>query len=86
MVNLKFVKVYNYSYPYYDGNVTVCNGVHLPEGLTKLSDKLILFYWDGYPAKSLPTTFNAENLVELCMRGSHVAKLWDGIQVCEKYI
>ena len=45
--------------------------VHLPKGLRILPDKLKLFHWHGYPSKSLPTIFNAENLVELGISDSN---------------
>ncbi|XP_020991127.1 disease resistance-like protein DSC1 [Arachis duranensis] len=70
MKNLNFLRFYSYD----------TYGVHLPEGLEKLPDKLKLFHWDDYPLESLPTKFNAENLVELDMQGSYVKKLWNDIQ------
>ena len=79
MVNLNLLRFHKYSYYSH-------SRVHLPEGLRILPDKLKLFYWDDYPSNSLPATFKAENLVELRMRGSHVKKLWDGVQVCQNYI
>jgi len=55
--------------------------VHFPQGLEWLSDKLRHLYWVGFPLESLPSTFCAERLVQLVMRGSKLKKLWDGIQV-----
>ncbi|KAJ7962622.1 putative disease resistance protein (TIR-NBS-LRR class) [Quillaja saponaria] len=54
--------------------------VHIPDVLERVSDRLQLFHWDGYPCKFLPLDFSLENLVELNMRGSHLEHLWDGIQ------
>lgn len=55
--------------------------VHFLQGLEWLSDKLRHLYWVGFPLESLPSTFSAEWLVRLEMRGSKLKKLWDGTQV-----
>ena len=78
MVNLKFLRLYKDSYAH--------SRVHLPEDLRMLPNKIKLFHWDEYPSKSLPATFNVENLVELRMQDSHVKKLWNGAQVGGNYI
>ncbi|MED6207932.1 hypothetical protein PIB30_040177 [Stylosanthes scabra] len=70
MKNLNFLRFYSHD----------TYGVNLPEGLENLPDKLKLFHWDDYPLQSLPTKFNAENLVELDMQGSYVKKLWKNVQ------
>ncbi|KAK7362511.1 hypothetical protein VNO77_04627 [Canavalia gladiata] len=72
MINLRFLK-------FYMGRGRTCN-LLLPSGLESLSNKLKYLHWDGYPSKSLPSTFCPDNLVVLSMRGSHVEKLWDGIK------
>ncbi|XP_027337322.1 disease resistance-like protein DSC1 [Abrus precatorius] len=73
MVNLRLLKFYS---PF---NKRSCN-VHLPTGLESLPHKLRYLHWNGYPLMSLPSTFCAEMLVQLCMPHSHVKKLWDGSQ------
>ncbi|XP_061354746.1 disease resistance protein RPV1-like [Gastrolobium bilobum] len=72
MINLRFIK-------FYMGRGRTCN-LLLPSGLESLSNKLKFLHWDGYPSKSLPSTFCPDNLVVLSMMGSHVEKLWDGIK------
>ncbi|CAL0324079.1 unnamed protein product [Lupinus luteus] len=72
MQQLKFL---NFSQPYGDEQI-----LYLPQGLTSLPNDLRLFHWISYPLKSLPTTFCAENLVELNLTWSRAEKLWDGIQ------
>ncbi|CAN1147612.1 Disease resistance protein RUN1 [Linum perenne] len=58
----------------------VCK-VHLPRhGLQSMSDELTLLYWHGFPSKSLPSNFCAENLVELILPFSKVTHLWTGVQ------
>ncbi|KAL5577260.1 hypothetical protein UlMin_018959 [Ulmus minor] len=52
----------------------------LPQGLQSLPDALRLLYWQEYPFKSLPLSFDPEKLVELQMPNSQVEQLWDGIQ------
>ncbi|KAJ7962609.1 putative disease resistance protein (TIR-NBS-LRR class) [Quillaja saponaria] len=61
-------------------NTHFSSKVHIPDVLERVSDRLQLFHWDGYPCKFLPLDFSLENLVELNMRGSHLEHLWDGIQ------
>nr|WIL60050.1 nodulation protein [Melilotus officinalis] len=53
--------------------------VSLPHGLDILPENLRYFSWDGYPLKSLPSTFCPEMLVELSLKGSHVEKLWNEV-------
>lgn len=57
------------------------NKVHLPHaGLEYLSNELRYFHWDGFPSKSLPQDFSAENLVQFDFPDSKVEKLWSGKQ------
>ncbi|KAK7400726.1 hypothetical protein VNO78_12013 [Psophocarpus tetragonolobus] len=72
MINIRFLK-------FYMERGRTCN-LHLPSGLKSLPNKLIYLQWDGYPSKSLPSTFCPDNLVVLSMVESHVEKLWDGIK------
>ena len=46
-----------------------------------LPDSLRYLEWGGYPLESLPSTFSAENLVELRMVNGKVKKLWKEEQV-----
>lgn len=73
MINIRFLK-------FYMGRGRTCN-LLLPSGLKSLPNKLMYLQWDGYPSKSLPSTFCTDNLVVLSMMESHVEKLWDGIKV-----
>ena len=43
------------------------NNVDLPQGLHDFSSELCFIHWDGYPLKSMPTSFNLDKLVELNM-------------------
>lgn len=78
LYNLRFLKVYNN----YDLSYPERCKISLPNGLLSLPDALRYFHWERYPLKSLPTTFSAENLVELNMPNSQVEQLWNGVQVC----
>ncbi|XP_057998378.1 disease resistance protein RUN1-like isoform X1 [Hevea brasiliensis] len=75
MYNLRLLKIYNF---------TIRNNckLHLPRGLEFLSDKLRYLHWNGCPLSSLPSNFQAENLVELNLAYSNVRQLWTGVQVC----
>jgi hypothetical protein len=48
---------------------------HLPQGLNYLSNELHLLEWHEYPLKSMPRSFQPNNLVELIMPGSHIEQL-----------
>ncbi|XP_041006137.1 uncharacterized protein LOC121250939 [Juglans microcarpa x Juglans regia] len=66
MKNLRFLKISN---------------VHFPQGIDYLSNELRLIIWDGYPLKSLPTSFQSEDLIRLSMHCSCIEQLWKGIRV-----
>jgi len=75
---LEFLIFYNPSYFEVEKNK-----VHLPHsGLEYLSNELRYFHWEGFPSKSLPQDFSAENLVQFDFSESKVEKLWSGKQVC----
>ncbi|KAG8479401.1 hypothetical protein CXB51_029709 [Gossypium anomalum] len=77
MRKLKFLKFY---LPYSFERVQVTPKILLPQGLLSLPDELRYLCWEGYPLKTLPTTFDPKNLVELDMSYSHVEQLWEGKQ------
>ncbi|CAN8274497.1 unnamed protein product [Cochlearia groenlandica] len=49
----------------------------LCEGLDHFPDELVYLHWQGYPYNHLPSEFNAEELVDLNLRYSHIKKLWE---------
>ncbi|XP_061345105.1 disease resistance protein Roq1-like [Gastrolobium bilobum] len=51
--------------------------VHIPSFLESFPDDLRFLRWDGFPQRSLPLSFFAENLVRLDMRDSHLQILWE---------
>lgn len=57
--------------------------VNLSEGedLKYLSNLLGLLNWPGYPSSCLPSTFQSDYLVQLCMPSSHIKQLWEGKKV-----
>ncbi|KAK9995036.1 hypothetical protein SO802_024739 [Lithocarpus litseifolius] len=63
MINLRLLKISN---------------VHLPKGLNFLSNKLRMMEWHDYPLKSMPNSFQPDNLVELIMPRSHIGQLPEG--------
>jgi hypothetical protein len=66
MENLKLLQIHN---------------VQLPQGLSYLSNELRLMEWHEYPLKSMPRSFQPDNLVELIMPGSHIKQLPKGFSV-----
>ncbi|XP_039687160.1 disease resistance protein RPV1 isoform X2 [Medicago truncatula] len=72
MTNLRYLNIYES-----DGST---GNVYFPDGLEWISDKLRYLRWKRYCLESLPSTFCAEMLVELCMNQSKLKKLWDGVQ------
>nr|XP_023892218.1 TMV resistance protein N-like [Quercus suber]XP_023892225.1 TMV resistance protein N-like [Quercus suber] len=58
-------------------NVQLCHDPkHLPNDLGFLD-------WSGYPLKSLPTSFQPNELIELYMCCSNIERLWKGTKSCE---
>jgi len=55
--------------------------VHLPENIMPFFDKLKYLEWNGYPLKSLPEPFHAEQLIQICLPHSNIEHLWYGMQV-----
>ena len=51
-----------------------CVPTHLPNDLRILD-------WTGYPSKSLPSSFQSNELVQLCLHYSSIEQLWIGIKV-----
>ncbi|KAJ6684399.1 DISEASE RESISTANCE PROTEIN TAO1-LIKE [Salix viminalis] len=52
--------------------------VQLSEGPEDLSNKLRFLEWHFYPSKSLPTSLQMDELVELHMPNSSIEQLWYG--------
>ncbi|KAL5543692.1 hypothetical protein UlMin_007476 [Ulmus minor] len=55
-------------------------GVYINGALKYLPNSLTYLHLANYPGKSLPSNFNAQNLVELDMPYSMLEQLWDGVQ------
>ncbi|XP_034679886.1 disease resistance protein RPV1-like [Vitis riparia] len=45
---------------------------------------LVYFHWDRYPLESLPSNFDADNLVELNLRFSKIKHFWEGNMPAKK--
>ncbi|XP_061995441.1 TMV resistance protein N-like isoform X1 [Rosa rugosa] len=58
--------------------------VDLPKGLTCLSSSLRLLEWTGYPLRSLPKKFEADELIELNLCHSNIKQLWKGTKNFDK--
>ncbi|KAJ4831152.1 hypothetical protein Tsubulata_000691 [Turnera subulata] len=78
MERLRFLKFWkSHSNP-----VSSTGNVQLPhDGLHFLSTELRCLYWEGFPSKSLPSSFCAENLVNLDLPESEAQTHWTGAQV-----
>ncbi|XP_023908119.1 disease resistance protein Roq1 [Quercus suber] len=58
----------------------IINGVHILHGPKHLPHSLKCLHWNEYPLKSLPSSFQWDELVELCMFHSKIKRLWEGIK------
>ncbi|KAK9994669.1 hypothetical protein SO802_024372 [Lithocarpus litseifolius] len=58
-------------------------GVHLTKDLKHLPNSLIFLDWKGYPLKSLPSSFQSNELVELCLCCIYIERLWKGTKSFE---
>ncbi|XP_065617355.1 disease resistance protein RUN1 [Quercus suber] len=56
----------------------IIHNIHLPQGLSYLSNELRLLQWNEYPLKSLPKSFQPKKLVELIMHHSGIERLPKG--------
>ncbi|XP_024167748.1 disease resistance protein RPP2A isoform X3 [Rosa chinensis] len=54
------------------------HNVDLPKGLTCLPNSLRLLEWPGCPLRSLPRTFEPDELIELNLCHSNIEHLWKG--------
>ena len=50
---------------------------------THLPDDLRILDWILYASKSLPSSFQLDELVQLCLQNSKIEQLWIGIKVSE---
>ncbi len=66
MNNLKFLKLHN---------------IYLQKGPEHLPNDLRILDWIEYPSKSLPLSFQADELVQLRLPRSKIERLWIGIKV-----
>ncbi|GMY39807.1 TMV resistance protein N-like [Fagus crenata] len=60
------------------------SGVQLIHDLKHLPNSLRYLDWSGCPLKSLPSSFQSNELIELCMRNSNIERLWKGTKSFEK--
>ncbi|XP_050263224.1 TMV resistance protein N-like isoform X2 [Quercus robur] len=51
---------------------------------THLPDDLRILDWISYSSKSLPSSFQSDELVQLCLQKSRIEQLWIGIKKFEK--
>ena len=66
MYNLRLLKIHS---------------VHIPNGLNLVSNTLKFLQWIGYSSKSLPSSFQPKELVELNLQSSKIKYLWEGVKV-----
>ena len=52
--------------------------IHVP---THLPEDLRILDWTCYPSKSLASSFQLDELVQLCLQHSEIEQLWIGIKV-----
>ena len=56
----------------------ICGILHVP---TQLPNDLKILDWILYPSKSLQSSFQLDELVQLCLQQSKIEQLWIGIKV-----
>ena len=66
MYNLRLLKIHS---------------VHIPNGLNHVSNGLKFLQWIGYSSRSLPSSFQPKELVELNLQSSKIKYLWQGVKV-----
>ncbi|RVW41423.1 TMV resistance protein N [Vitis vinifera] len=81
MKNLRLLKIY---WDHESSSMRDDNKVKLSKDFEFPSSELRYLYWQGYPLESLPSSFFAEDLVELDMRYSSLTQLWENDTLLEK--
>ncbi|XP_075649161.1 TMV resistance protein N-like [Castanea sativa] len=61
----------------------IIENVHLMYDLKHLPNDLRFLDWGGYTSKSLPASFQPNELIELHMCYSNIGRLWKGTKSCE---
>ena len=56
----------------------ICGIFHVP---TQIPNDLKILDWILYPSKSLQSSFQLDELVQLCLQQSKIEQLWIGIKV-----
>ena len=74
MRNLRLLKFYS---QLESTSLSEDNRVQLSKDFEFPSYELRYLYWQGYPLESLPSSFHAEDLVELDMCYSSLKQLWE---------
>ena len=52
--------------------------LHVP---SHLPNDLKILNWNEYPTKSLPSSFQLNELIQLCLQGSEINQIWIGRKV-----
>ncbi|KAL6315878.1 hypothetical protein AAG906_012214 [Vitis piasezkii] len=81
MKNLRLLKIYSHLK---STSAREDNRVKLSKDFEFPSCELRYLYWQGYPLESLPSSFDAEDLVELDMCYSSLKQLWENDMLLEK--
>ncbi|XP_034708580.1 disease resistance protein RUN1-like [Vitis riparia] len=81
MMKLRLLKIY---WPHESISMREDNKVKLSKDFEFPSYELRYLYWHGYPLESLPSSFYAEDLVELDMCYSSLKQLWESDEPLEK--
>ncbi|XP_059590540.1 disease resistance protein RPV1 [Vitis vinifera] len=81
MKNLSLLKIYS---DYEFASMREHSKVKLSKDFEFSSYELRYLYWQGYPLESLPSSFYAEDLVELDMCYSSLKQLWESDMLLEK--
>ena len=78
MTKLRLLKIY---WAHESISMREDNKVKLSKDFEFPSLELRYLYWQGYPLESLPSSFYAEDLVELDMCYSSLKQLWESDMV-----
>ncbi|XP_030965651.1 TMV resistance protein N-like isoform X1 [Quercus lobata] len=70
-----FLKMDNLKFLRINGTLPV--PIHLPNDLR-------ILHWISYPSKSLPSSYQLDELVQLCLQQSKIQQLWTGIKNFDK--
>ena len=86
MENLRMLRLSTTRDGYVRSTSKDCTQIVTGSGDLKISNKLRVLVWHGYPLESLPSDMTTKNLIRIDMRNSNLKQLWKETKVCTTHV